>query len=288
MAKTGQDAQEAGGAKSGGQAEADLTVSIPAPVSPGKTSFVKFVGCVNTLWGSDRVLRSGQFLGRLIGGSPELGSEANALGLVFGAAFSQARYINRIYGILDGVQGLVYDVPDKPLHKGLKIVLHSVGAVGYHVLEHVALVLMIIRRCDPEKIPRLKGWLQKMGLWDKADDFDAFAQWCWLVEALIKLYFARITYRKIQAALKKAVATGDNAAVPKLLRRRLIVQCDMLKLVADSFLAPHYGMMIDGRPGFLSQRCVGVLGLAGSLGQLYVRYQQQTDREYSYDMGIRM
>ena len=44
MAKTGQDAQEAGGAKSGGQAEADLTVSIPAPVSPGKTSFVKFVG----------------------------------------------------------------------------------------------------------------------------------------------------------------------------------------------------------------------------------------------------
>ena len=72
------------------------------------------------------------------------------------AAFSQARYINRIYGILDGVEGLVYDVPDKPLHKGLKIVLHSVGAVGYHVLEHVALVLMIIRRCDPEKIPRFK------------------------------------------------------------------------------------------------------------------------------------
>lgn len=28
--------------------------------------------CVNTLWGSDRVLRSGQFLGRLIGGSPEV------------------------------------------------------------------------------------------------------------------------------------------------------------------------------------------------------------------------
>jgi hypothetical protein len=28
--------------------------------------------CVNTLWGSDRVLRTGQFLGRFIAGSPEV------------------------------------------------------------------------------------------------------------------------------------------------------------------------------------------------------------------------
>jgi len=51
-----------------------------------------------------------------------------------------------------------------------------VGGVGYHVLEHLALIIMIIRRCDPAKIPRVKAWLEKRGLWDKADDLDAIAQ----------------------------------------------------------------------------------------------------------------
>ena len=35
---------------------------------------------------------------------------------------------------------------------------------------------MIIRRCDPAKIPGVKAWLEKKGLWDKADDLDAIAQ----------------------------------------------------------------------------------------------------------------
>lgn len=49
-----------------------LSVSIPAPMSPAKPALVQFIGTVNTLWGSDRILRSVQFLGRLIGGSPEV------------------------------------------------------------------------------------------------------------------------------------------------------------------------------------------------------------------------
>ena len=61
-------------------------------------------------------------------------------------------------------------------HSFSQILLHGVGGVGYHVLEHIALILMIIRRCDPAKIPRVKAWLEKRGLWDKADDFDAIAQ----------------------------------------------------------------------------------------------------------------
>ena len=34
-----------------------------------------------------------------------------------------------------------------------QICVHGFGGVGYHVLENFALMLMIIRRCSPEKIP---------------------------------------------------------------------------------------------------------------------------------------
>lgn len=58
--------------KSPGAGEKETRVSIPAPLSPGKPAFVQLVGTLNTLWGSDRVLRTGQFVGRLLGGSPEV------------------------------------------------------------------------------------------------------------------------------------------------------------------------------------------------------------------------
>jgi hypothetical protein len=59
--------------------EKETRVSIPAPLSPGKPAFVKLVGTLNTLWGADRVLRTGQFLGRLLGGSPEVNGLVLAL-----------------------------------------------------------------------------------------------------------------------------------------------------------------------------------------------------------------
>ena len=161
-------------------------------------------------------------------------------------------------------------------------------AIGYHALEHLALVLMIIRRCDAAKIPRVKAWLEARGLWDRADDFDAVAQWCWFVEAAVKGYFAMITRNKINAALRKAVATGNNAAVPQLLNHRTMVQCDLIKFVTDLFLAAHYGGMVGGRPGLMSLRKVGLLGFAGSAAQFVVRYKQQVDKAYSHDMGLRM
>jgi len=37
-----------------------------------------------------------------------------------------------------------------------QILCHGVGGVGYHVLEHIALMIMIIRRCNPDKIPAVK------------------------------------------------------------------------------------------------------------------------------------
>ena len=156
------------------------------------------------------------------------------------------------------------------------------------MLENFALILMIIRRCDPGKIPRVKAWLERMGLWSRADDIDALAQWCWFVEAAIKLYFALITRKKILAALKKAMATNNTAVVPQLLNHRTMVQCDIIKNVTDCLLAPHYAVMFGDRPGFLRMRHVGVFGMAGSIAQFVVRYRQQYDKEYSYDMGLRM
>ena len=41
-------------------------------------------------------------------------------------------------------------------HARTQTVCYAAGGVGYHVLEHVALILMIIKRCDPAKIPRFK------------------------------------------------------------------------------------------------------------------------------------
>ena len=59
----------AAGAKTEGDggASKDTRVSIPAPLSPAKPALVQLVGTLNTLWGSDRVLRTAQFAGRFVG-----------------------------------------------------------------------------------------------------------------------------------------------------------------------------------------------------------------------------
>jgi len=44
----------------------------------------------------------------------------------------------------------------------------------------------------------------------------------------------------------------------------------------------------SNRPGLLSMRYVGLLGMAGSMAQFVVRYRQQTCKQYSLDMGLRM
>jgi len=60
------------GAKGKDKEQKELCVSIPTPLTPAMPAFVQLVGTVNTLWGSDRILRTGQFLGRYIGGSREV------------------------------------------------------------------------------------------------------------------------------------------------------------------------------------------------------------------------
>jgi hypothetical protein len=64
----------AAGAKTEGDSGArkETRVSIPALLSPAKPALVQLVGTLNTLWGSDRVLRTAQFAGRFVGGSPEV------------------------------------------------------------------------------------------------------------------------------------------------------------------------------------------------------------------------
>ena len=55
------------------EAKQERQTTVPAPLVPARPSpFVLFVKTVNTLWGSDRILRTGQFLGRFIAGSPEV------------------------------------------------------------------------------------------------------------------------------------------------------------------------------------------------------------------------
>jgi hypothetical protein len=89
------------------------------------------------------------------------------LAKTFSVAFSQARYVNRIYGIPDGFDGLLHDIPPKTasnaLERFLKILIYAFGGVAFHTLENSALVMYIIRRCDPEKIPRTKAWLVRKG-----------------------------------------------------------------------------------------------------------------------------
>ena len=49
------------------------SVSIPKPLSPGKPFLQQLCGTLGVLWGADRVIRTFQFGGRIIAGSPEVG-----------------------------------------------------------------------------------------------------------------------------------------------------------------------------------------------------------------------
>ena len=93
----------------------------------------------------------------------------------FSVAVSQARYVNRIYGVPDGFDGLLHDLPantpSNRFERLLKILIYSCGGVIFHFFENSALLLYIIRRCDPEKIPRTKAWLVKRGSPSKYTDF---------------------------------------------------------------------------------------------------------------------
>jgi len=60
------------GAQGKDKEQKELCVSIPTPLAPAMPALKQLVGTVNTLWGSDRILRTGQFLGRYIGGSREV------------------------------------------------------------------------------------------------------------------------------------------------------------------------------------------------------------------------
>uniref|UniRef100_A0A7S0F667 Uncharacterized protein n=1 Tax=Hanusia phi TaxID=3032 RepID=A0A7S0F667_9CRYP len=254
---------------------------------PSKPSLQLLCSTLNTLWGSDRVLRSIQFFSRLLASSPELSAENRHLCEVIGRSFSQARYINRLYGTIDGLEGVVYDIPrNAPFAIRLaKFLIHGVGGIGYHVLEHTALAIMIVRRCDPEKIPSIKAALQRWGLWDKADDIDALAQWCWFLEALAKLYIASLSYRRIKNQIAVAMAAGDKAALKRLVVLRRMLLLDMIKLGTDLPLSVHYARMYDNGPSTLPERWVGILGVLGSVSQFLVRYKQQS-QSYSLDLCL--
>ena len=164
------------------------------------------------------------------------------------AAFSQARYVNRLYGIPDGLEGLLYDEKvhssKYPLHVRLlkvcmcvredeedfapetefiialtfahlplslipcpscsyktpamsilgQICVHGFGGVGYHVLENFALMLMIIRRCSPEKIPGVferaieKGRARERERETEADVHTKHMQTCLHLHTCLGLY----------------------------------------------------------------------------------------------------
>ncbi len=93
--------------------------------------------------------------------------ETRTLAKTFSVAFSQARYINRLYGVPDGFDGLLHDIPaatsSNQSERILKILIYLCGGVIFHALENSALMLYIVHRADPQKIPATKTWLQKIG-----------------------------------------------------------------------------------------------------------------------------
>ncbi len=52
------------------------------------------------------------------------------------------RYVNRIYGVFDGVEGLLYEVPKKKDAKDRAIytMIYGCGGVCFHILENMAMV----------------------------------------------------------------------------------------------------------------------------------------------------
>jgi len=78
MAKGGGQGGGQGGAlastKFDEKLEKELSVSVPSvrPLSPGKPFLQQLCGTLGVLWGADRVIRTFQFGGRIIAGSPEV------------------------------------------------------------------------------------------------------------------------------------------------------------------------------------------------------------------------
>jgi hypothetical protein len=76
MAKGGGQGGGQGGAlastKFDEKLEKELSVSVPRPLSPGKPFLQQLCGTLGVLWGADRVIRTFQFGGRIIAGSPEV------------------------------------------------------------------------------------------------------------------------------------------------------------------------------------------------------------------------
>uniref|UniRef100_A0A6U4NHK1 Uncharacterized protein n=1 Tax=Hemiselmis andersenii TaxID=464988 RepID=A0A6U4NHK1_HEMAN len=249
-----------------------------AAVVQRKQTLTQLVDTLNTLWGSDRVMRTGQFAAAFIASSPEVSAENRALAKAFGAVFSQTRYMCRAYGTIDGIDGVLNDAPKAATSSEVaaKTILYSVGGVGYHLLEHAAFIITIIRRCDEKTIPKVKEWLVRNGLWDKADDLDAYAQWCWFIDSIAGAYLGMRAYLRAEAALRAAEAAGDKDGARRAKYEMLNVCLDMTKTLCDIPLAAHYGAMTSGRGyrGLLKARFAALLGLVGSVAQFYSRFRK--------------
>ena len=85
-----------------------------------------------------------------------------------------------------------------PSENTAKVIIYSVGGVAYHLLEHVALIMSLIRQVDEKLIPKTKEWLVRVGVWERGDDFDAYAQWCWLIDSLCGVYLGLCNYRRAE------------------------------------------------------------------------------------------
>eukprot|EP00290_Baffinella_frigidus_P019235 CAMPEP_0180213470 /NCGR_PEP_ID=MMETSP0987-20121128/14220_1 /TAXON_ID=697907 /ORGANISM="non described non described, Strain CCMP2293" /LENGTH=254 /DNA_ID=CAMNT_0022171545 /DNA_START=63 /DNA_END=827 /DNA_ORIENTATION=+ len=232
----------------------------------------------NQLWGADRVLRSVQFLGKIIAESPELSPETRLIWKTLAGAFSRARYINRIYGTVDGVDGLLHDVPrDGPTSvRVAKAIVHGCGELGYHIFENTALFVTLMKTIDPEKIPRMHAWLVKRGLWDRADDLDCYSQWFWFIEACANLFLKLRALRGFAEELRKLDVSSKEGKIRRayVLREQMSTRIDLIKTLSDLPLAIHFGSMLQGRPGLLlSSRTAGFLGLFGSVANFVVRYR---------------
>eukprot|EP00281_Chroomonas_sp_CCMP1168_P028887 CAMPEP_0206247792 /NCGR_PEP_ID=MMETSP0047_2-20121206/20009_1 /ASSEMBLY_ACC=CAM_ASM_000192 /TAXON_ID=195065 /ORGANISM="Chroomonas mesostigmatica_cf, Strain CCMP1168" /LENGTH=250 /DNA_ID=CAMNT_0053673361 /DNA_START=129 /DNA_END=881 /DNA_ORIENTATION=+ len=242
--------------------------------SKGKPFLTQLCDTTNQLWGSDRVLRSLMFALITIADTKAINPEWRALASTFRAAISQTRYINRMYGTIDGAEGLLYDKSETSLEAVAKFAVYGLGGIGYHILEHIALILTIIKKCDAEKIPRVKEWLVKKGLWDQADNIDAVAQWLWMMECFGGIYVKYRAQMRNEVAMQKAKADGDKIKMEQLRRERLCNSLDIIKLLADIPLAAHFGTQINGHPGLFNGKTVGLVGLVGSMSQFLSRFKK--------------
>jgi hypothetical protein len=92
---------------------------------------------------------------------------------------------------------------------------------------HVAQLIYILQRGNAAKMPATKRFLQRIGVWDRAEHMDAAAQWLWLVEIFCKFYLKMREMKANAEALAAARWSGVSLFVYMMWCAERIMQTDL-------------------------------------------------------------